>query len=170
MQGSTLSQASRPAQEVKCFNYCQIYRNQGPSIKDVGIFQGVRGVSNSDVARYQKRQKLGKSGSKFRHGGGGYKKRPKKFRRLLWTVPQGFASDKKKTNLFFFINCVCHSKRSMFRVLGVKQNSYIGQYLVVRVTRLQLPAGLVTLTTNYHSTYHPGQYKNFVCLGYITLQ
>ena len=36
-----------------------------------------------------------------------------------------------------------------------KQNSYIGQYLVVSVTRLQLPAGLVTLTTNYHSTYHP---------------
>ena len=26
----------------------------GPSIKDVGIFQGGRGVSNSDVARYQK--------------------------------------------------------------------------------------------------------------------
>ena len=34
-----------------------------------------------------RRYKLGKSGSKFRHGGGGYQKRPKKFRRLLWTAP-----------------------------------------------------------------------------------
>ena len=34
-----------------------------------------------------RRQKLGKSGSKFRHGGGGYQKWPKKCRRLLWTAP-----------------------------------------------------------------------------------
>ena len=27
---------------------------KGPSIKDVGIFQGRRGFSNSDVARYYK--------------------------------------------------------------------------------------------------------------------
>ena len=40
----------------------------------------------------------------------------------------------------------------------------IGRYLVVRVTRLQLPAVLVALTTNYHSTYNPiHMYKNFVC-------
>ena len=27
------------------------------------------------------------AGSKFRHGGGGYQKWPKKFRRLLWMAP-----------------------------------------------------------------------------------
>ena len=35
-----------------------------------------------------RRQKLDKSGSKFQYGGEGYQKRPKKFRRLLWTAPQ----------------------------------------------------------------------------------
>ena len=34
-----------------------------------------------------RRQKLGKSGSKFRYGGGRYQKRPKKLRRILWTAP-----------------------------------------------------------------------------------
>ena len=33
-----------------------------------------------------RRWKLGKSGSKFRHGGGGHKKRTKKLRCLLWTA------------------------------------------------------------------------------------
>ena len=37
---------------------------------------GGEGVSNSNVARYQKVE-VRKSGSKFRHGGGGYQKRPK---------------------------------------------------------------------------------------------
>ena len=34
-----------------------------------------------------RRQGLGKSGLKFRHGRGGYQKWPKKFWRLLWTAP-----------------------------------------------------------------------------------
>ena len=33
-----------------------------------------------------RRQKIGKCGSKFRYGGGGYQKQPKRFRRLLWTA------------------------------------------------------------------------------------
>ena len=48
-----------------------------------------RGEERSQILMLQdiRRHKLGKSGSKFRHGGGGYQKRPKKFRRLLWTAP-----------------------------------------------------------------------------------
>ena len=61
------------------------YTTQGPSIKDVIIFQGGRG-SYFPMLLDIRRQKLGKSGSKFRHGGGGYQKWPKNFRRLLWTA------------------------------------------------------------------------------------
>ena len=64
----------------------RIYSFEGPSIKDVGIFQG-GGGSQIPMLQEIRRQKLGKSGSKFRHGGGGDQKRPKKFRRLLWTAP-----------------------------------------------------------------------------------
>ena len=56
--------------------------DQGSSIKDIGIFQG-RGGSQIQVLQDIRRQKFGKSG----HGREGYKKRPKKFRRLLWTAP-----------------------------------------------------------------------------------
>ena len=51
-----------------------------------------------------RRKGLGKSGLKFRHGGGGYQKWPKKFRRLLWMAPFYFclettaAESKTKTN------------------------------------------------------------------------
>ena len=33
-----------------------------------------------------RRKKIGKSGSKFRHEGGGYQKQPKQFRCLVWTA------------------------------------------------------------------------------------
>ena len=48
-----------------------------------------KGGGGSQIPMLQiiRRQKLDKSGSKFRHGGEGYKKQPKKFRRLLWTAP-----------------------------------------------------------------------------------
>ena len=49
---------------------------QGPSIEDVGIFKGVGG-SEIPMLQEIRRQKLGKSGSKFRHGEGGYQGRPK---------------------------------------------------------------------------------------------
>ena len=59
--------------------------HQGPSIKDVRIF--FRGGKGSEIPMMQeiRRQKLGKSGSKSRNGGGGYQKRPKRLR-LLWTI------------------------------------------------------------------------------------
>ena len=50
---------------------------KGPSIKDVGIFFGGGGRSQIPMLQDIRRCKLGKSGSKFRHGGGGYQKRPK---------------------------------------------------------------------------------------------
>ena len=59
---------------------------EGPTKKVVGIFQG--GVG-SQILMLQdiKRQKSGKLGSKFGHGGGGYQKQPKQIRHLLWTAP-----------------------------------------------------------------------------------
>ena len=62
---------------------------KGPSIKDKEYFRGERG-SKIPMLKEIRRQKLGKSVSKFRHGGGGYKKRPNKFRHLLWTAPYLF--------------------------------------------------------------------------------
>ena len=40
-----------------------------------------------------------------------------------------------------YVDCQCWGQG--------KQNSYVGRYLVDSVTRLQLPADLVTLETNY---------------------
>ena len=57
----------------------------GPSIEDVGIFQGGEGGSQSSMLQDIRRQGLGKSGLKFQHGG--YHKWPKKILRLLWTTP-----------------------------------------------------------------------------------
>ena len=46
------------------------------------------GVSQIPMLQDIRREGLGKSGLKFRHGGGGYQKWPKKFRHLLWTAPK----------------------------------------------------------------------------------
>ena len=47
-----------------------------------------------------RRQKLGKSGSKFPHGGDGYQKWPKKFRRLLWMTPNQQLSSGTVTRIY----------------------------------------------------------------------
>ena len=51
--------------------------------------RNILGGRGSQIPMLQdiRRQKLGKSGSKFRYGGGRYQKRPKKLRRILWTAP-----------------------------------------------------------------------------------
>ena len=58
------------------FPYTCPLKDQGPSIKDVRIFFGGGGSQTPMLQDIQK-QKLGKSGSKSRHGGGGYQKWPK---------------------------------------------------------------------------------------------
>ena len=60
--------------------------HMGPPIKDVEMFGGGRGSKISmlqDIIWWG----LGKSGLKFRHGGGGYQKWSKNLRRFLWTAP-----------------------------------------------------------------------------------
>ena len=63
----------------------------------------VRGEGGSQILMLPdiRIQKLGKSGSKFQHGGGGYQKRPKKFRRLLWMAPIS-AGHKASPDLSYF--------------------------------------------------------------------
>ena len=51
---------------------------QNRAIKDVEMFQG-GGVSQIPMLKDIRRQDLGKSGPKFRHGEGGYQKRPKNY-------------------------------------------------------------------------------------------
>ena len=54
------------------------------------FFQFINVFLDSQILILQdiRSQKLGKSGSKFRHGGGEfYKQRPKKFLHLLWLAP-----------------------------------------------------------------------------------
>ena len=50
--------------------FLQVYLHEEPSINDVGIFQGV-GMSPIPMLQGIRRYKLGKPGSKFRHGGMG---------------------------------------------------------------------------------------------------
>ena len=78
----------------------QKLNSAGPAINHSrDVFTWATGTTSvapkfSDALRSQismlqdiRRQKLSKSGSKFRQGGGGYQKWSKKFRRLLWTAP-----------------------------------------------------------------------------------
>ena len=52
-----------------------------------GIILGGGGGLKFRYCKILEGRGLGKSGLKFRHGGEGYQKWPKKFRRLLWTAP-----------------------------------------------------------------------------------
>ena len=67
-----------------------------------------------------RRQKLDKSGSKFRHGGRRYQKWPKQFRRLLWTAP--YTENEQCDLQFTMILQICQTKKYCFFFLGNSNN------------------------------------------------
>ena len=72
-----------------------------------------------------RRQGLGKSGLKFRHGGGGNLKWPKKFRRLLWTAPYHLQviDEKFSTNLQIIEAGITKDKKNQEHCMNIIMNT-----------------------------------------------
>ena len=92
-----------------------------------------------------RRWKLGKSGSYFLYGGGGFQKWPKQIRRLLWTAPIRNLSHACKPPFYLFIsyilNVIAKQKFTLLqhRVLALKPkvSSLTDQHTLISLPKAQ---------------------------------